>query len=32
MKIEIGVRDLEHLYQVIAKLNTIKNVISVFRG
>lgn len=32
MKIEIGVRNLEHLYQVIARLNNIKNVISVFRG
>jgi len=32
MKIEIEVRDLEHLYLVIAKLNNIKSVINVFRG
>ncbi|MBN1332931.1 MAG: bifunctional (p)ppGpp synthetase/guanosine-3',5'-bis(diphosphate) 3'-pyrophosphohydrolase [Synergistales bacterium] len=32
MKIEIEVKDLEHLYLIIAKLNNVKNVITVFRG
>ena len=32
MKIEIRVRDVEHLYAVVAKLNGVKNVIEVKRG
>ena len=32
MKIELRVRDLEHLYGVIAKLNAVKDIIEVTRG
>ncbi len=32
MKLEVTVRNLEHLYNVIAKINTVKNVIDVSRG
>lgn len=32
MKVEIKVRNLEHLYAVIARLNTVKNVIEITRG
>ena len=32
MKIEIRVRDIEHLYAIVAKLNAVKNVIEVTRG
>lgn len=32
MKIEVEVKDLEHLYLTIARLNSVKNVIAVFRG
>lgn len=32
MKIEVEVKDLEHLYLTIARLNGVKNVIVVFRG
>lgn len=30
--VEIGVKDLEHLYRIIAKLNTISGVIEITRG
>ncbi len=32
MKIEVEVKDLEHLYFTIARLNSVKSVIVVFRG
>ncbi|WP_407928676.1 MULTISPECIES: RelA/SpoT family protein [Dethiosulfovibrio] len=32
MKLEVTVRNLEHLYAVIARINTVKNVIDVSRG
>lgn len=32
MKLEVTVRNLEHLYTIIAKINTVKNVIDVTRG
>ncbi len=32
MKVEIKVRNLEHLYAVIARLNTVRNVIEITRG
>nr|WP_321503000.1 bifunctional (p)ppGpp synthetase/guanosine-3',5'-bis(diphosphate) 3'-pyrophosphohydrolase [uncultured Dethiosulfovibrio sp.] len=32
MKLEVTVRNLEHLYTVIARINTVKNVIDVNRG
>jgi GTP pyrophosphokinase len=32
MKVEIKVRDIEHLYAVIARLNAVKNVIEITRG
>jgi GTP pyrophosphokinase len=32
MIIDLQVKDLEHLYRVIAKLNSIKGVIEVLRG
>ncbi|HDQ92592.1 MAG TPA: bifunctional (p)ppGpp synthetase/guanosine-3',5'-bis(diphosphate) 3'-pyrophosphohydrolase, partial [Synergistetes bacterium] len=32
MTIDLQVRDLEHLYRIIAKLNSIKGVIEVLRG
>lgn len=32
MKIELKVRDLEHLYSIVAKLNSIKGMIQVTRG
>jgi len=32
MKIEIEVKDLEHLYLTIARLNSVRNVIAVTRG
>jgi GTP pyrophosphokinase len=32
MNIDLEVKGLEHLYKVIAKLNTIQGVIEVLRG
>jgi GTP pyrophosphokinase len=32
MTIEIRVRDVEHLYRIMAKLNTVNGIIGVFRG
>jgi GTP pyrophosphokinase len=32
MTIDLQVRDLEHLYRIIAKLNSIKGVMEVLRG
>jgi guanosine-3',5'-bis(diphosphate) 3'-pyrophosphohydrolase len=32
MTIEVRVRDLEHLYRIMAKLNTVNGIIGVFRG
>jgi len=32
MSVDLQVKDLEHLYRVIARLNTIQGVIEVIRG
>ena len=32
MTIEVRVKDVEHLYRIMAKLNTVNGIIEVFRG